>query len=368
MKSLAVLSPSLFQKVKVSERHILKMDNDGILLGFIETEDTYFDFESKENSLLVLVRKLGFSLNYSDLSVMLWAWSKLKSITYDSYYSIGSEFCGIVESVGNEVKELKKGDFVIPDCFYPGHKLGVSPGIPTNHGSKELEIIHNLKLLKINPKVPIHTAATLSIGVQTAKSMIKKATIKPEHNVLITSPSSNTSLFLLTLLKSVPCNLYVLSFKGGNHNKIKESFPNIVELYTLKKDEISEDVTFDIVLDPFSDTYLEHLLSTNKVNFGGKYISCGIHSQSPASIKDFGNTNLPILLSKLITQNIAYIGNCLGSTEDLKEGIKELEALEYNVIIDSIYDETCDIKDFIEQSFNKNSSRFGKVSFLYRYL
>lgn len=224
MKTLAVLSPSLSNKIEKSEQYILKIDSLNIPLAMIDVPEVEFDKDNPKNNQTVLVRKLGFSLNYRDLRIIQGAWVKLQKMNTDSYYPIGSDFCGEILEVGKDVKELKKGEIVVPDCFYPENKNGSSPGIPTNHASKELEIIPAGKLLNIPSTVSVDEASAVSIGIQTAKSMTKKVSLDIDSNILVTSPTSNTSLFLLNLLKNKKCNIYVLSYTGNSIARLKKNF------------------------------------------------------------------------------------------------------------------------------------------------
>ncbi len=364
MRALGVLSPSLAAKLGDEDKYILEIDSLKIPLALIQIPDTEFEESNDKNADSVLVKKKGFSLNYRDLGIIENAWYRLKSIDKDTYYPIGSEFCGEVLQIGKNVDNLKVGDYVIANCSYPEAPNNAPPGIPTNHSSKELEIFHKGKLMKIPENIPTEQASGMSIGVQTAMSMIRKANIKDGDKVLVTSISSNTSIIILNFLRDKNCTIYGLSYSGQETDKIKELHPFIETIYNFKDNNIPENLFFDAVLDPFSDTHMVALQSN--LNFKARYVTCGMFNQSSEKIRSkSAQTNLSALISELIAKNIHVCGNCLGTTKDLADGIEILSNTESSeIIVDSFYKEDEDINLFLDKSFLK-AKKIGKVSFLY---
>lgn len=366
MRVLAVLSPSIDEKINIEDKHYLQIDSTEIPLALLHVADTEFEKDNEAYANTVLVRKKGFSLNYRDFGIIERAWKNLKDLDQDSYYPIGSDFCGFVEEVGKNVTNLKKGDLVIADCFYPEPKEGFRPGIPTNHGSKELEVIPAIKLKKLPEDFSMEQAAAMSIGTQTAVNMINRGNISPNSKVLVTSVTSNTSLFLLNFLRGKACEVYGLSYSGENIEVVKKEFPFLKEVFAIKKDKIPKEIAFDVVLDPFSDTYLPYLLREDKLNPNSTYVTCGIFNQSKEKIDNAAQVKLSQLFGEFIAKNINFVGNCLGPTESLEEGIELLSKNEdSNIVVDSVYTDETPISEFLKKSFNVDNDRFGKVSFMY---
>ncbi|MFC4815689.1 MULTISPECIES: alcohol dehydrogenase catalytic domain-containing protein [unclassified Flavobacterium] len=361
MRALSVVTHSLFEKVEENKRHLIEIDDLRIPLALIEGVKPEFDPESDEYANLVLVRKSSFSLNYRDLGIIENAWRKLESVEGDSFYPIGSDFAGYVEAVGKNITNFSKGDLVIGNGFYPNFENGAVPGIPSNHASKEYEIYHYAKLVKVPEFISETEAGGLSIGVQTSNSMIRKADIKKGDNVLVTSVTSNTSFFILNALWEKGCNVYGLSFSGKNTEKIKNHFPFIKEIYSIKENNIPQELFFDVVFDAFSDTYLEYLV--NKMNVNSRYLTCGIFNQSSGKMKGVKPANLSLLIANMMMRNVSFIGNCLGSTEDLVNGLQNYKV--NKACIDSVFTEEDKIADFISKSYNLSNDKFGKVVFQY---
>lgn len=361
MRALGVLSSSLAEKLDDDDKYILELDSLKIPLALIQIPDTKFD-ENDVNT--VLVKKKGFSLNYRDFGIIENAWNKLKDVNQDTYYPIGSDFCGQILKIGKNVENLNVGDYVIANCSYPLASHNAPPGIPSNHGSKELEIFHKGKLIKIPKNIPVEQASGMSIGVQTAMSMIRKAGIKDGQNVLVTSITSNTSLFILNFLRDKNATIYGLSYSGVDTDKVKKLFPFIKTVFNFKEKNIPKDLLFDAVLDPFADTHLVALQAN--LNFEARYVTCGMFNQSSEKIRsDESLFNLPLLLNDLIGKNIQLKANCLGTTEDLEKGVKLLsENTNSNLPVDEVFNNEEDINLFLDKSFIK-TKRIGKVVFKY---
>ncbi|WP_299248686.1 alcohol dehydrogenase catalytic domain-containing protein [uncultured Lacinutrix sp.] len=364
MRALGVLSPSLAEKLGEADKYVLEIDSLKIPLALIHVPDIELDENNENNSDMVLVKKKGFSLNYRDFGVIENAWHKLKKSDQDTYYPIGSEFCGEVLKIGKTVNNLKVGDYVIANCAYPIAPFNATPGIPSNHGSKELEIFHKGKLIKVPKNIPVEQAAGMSIGIQTAISMLRKADIKDGQNVLVTSVTSNTSLIILNFLRDKNCTIYGLSYSGKETKKVKEQFPFIKTIYNFKDNNIPKNLFFDAVLDPFADTHIVALQPN--LNFEAHYVTCGMFNQSSEKIQSKASyTNLPSLISNLISKNIQIRANCLGTTEDLENGLKMLSRDgSSNIPVDEVFNRDEEINLFLDKSFLK-TKKIGKTVFIY---
>jgi NADPH:quinone reductase-like Zn-dependent oxidoreductase len=355
------------------------IENTEIGCGLLNIEDIFFDKNEEANRNSVLVQKLGFSCNYRDKGFLL----HLANHANENYslfpnellYScIGSDFVAEVIEKGDLVNSLEIGDLVIPDNSYPFAKNKmVLGGIPTNEASSRQQIISQYKLIRIPANFNIEFAAALSIGAQTAYSILGKIKLNESSKILVTSATSNTSLFILSFLNNLT-NVYVMTSSSKSIDKLTEmgvknaniilvdySNPDLFSKNQMREllDEING---FDVVIDPFIDIYLHRIIDI--LSFNAQYISCGIFNQHPsynqAHIPE-GDSNKVYL--KLIEKNIHLIGNCLGSSEDLKKAIKEISEKKMKIPIDSIFKEF-QIADFFDRTFN-SKERFGKVVYIY---
>ena len=373
MKNIAIcgnkITPSIFNKDVIKS---IELEGIKVNCGLIHTQDTKFDCNAPENKSMVLIKIRAFSCNYRDKNLILKAATKAPD---KSFYVIGSEFVGEVIDSGAEVTEFKIGDRVIGDGCYPHSRVeGIRPGLPTNNGSKEYQIFHYTKLIKIPPQMPDEVAAAFPIGGQTSYSMIRKLNINPGENILVTAAKSNTSLFVINALKKYKVNVYAVStsmqFKEELQKmgvkKLIQIDPNKESL--LQNQEIAQIVRetggFNCVIDPFFDLYLGKVI--NAISVEGRYITCGLYDQySYLTNREFHyrGHHMGEIMSFALINNIQLIGNCIGYTEDLERAIQDYVSGSLNVVIDSVFKGT-EIKDFFDRTYNAKN-RFGKVIYQY---
>lgn len=370
MRNLAICGDNLNQSlVKTLANAPIELDAVPLLAGLLETPDIDFEPTLPENRDRVLVRKIAFSCNYRDKGLMLTAASKLNS---DRYYVIGSEFVGEIVAVGAEVTDLKIGDRVIGNNQYPNSGVvGVLPGVPTNHSSKEYQIFHPVKLLVIPPQMPDEIAAVFSIGGQTTYSMIRKLNIKAGDNILVTAAKSNTSLFAIAALQQYNVNVYATTTSIKFAEKfsdlgVKQVIPVDLNADKLIPPEVAKKIRaeidgFDCIIDPFCDLHIGKLIQT--LVDGGRYITCGLYHQFAGTPFEYRGLNLSDIMAITMMKNVQIIGNCVGQTQDLANAIQDYIAGKFPVAIDSVWSGN-QISEFFTRTYHAKD-RFGKV--VYRY-
>ena len=115
---------------------------------------------------------------------------------------------------------------------------------------------------------------------------------------------------------------------------------------------------FDIVVDPFLDVHLK--LFPHVLKKGAKIYTCGIASQT----KDYTDkAKLLDYLPMIIANNYEVIGNCLGSTNDLKNAISDVVSGKLNINQPEIHD-AGELQDFLDKILQKKL-KFGKSIFKY---
>jgi NADPH:quinone reductase-like Zn-dependent oxidoreductase len=370
MRSLAICGNNLNQSlVKTLGIAPIELDRVPLLAGLLETQDLDFNPKLPEHCDRVLVRKIAFSCNYRDKGFMLTAASQLNP---DRYYVIGSEFVGEVVAIGEKVTDWNIGDRAIGNNQYPDSGvMGILPGVPTNHASKEYQIFHPVKLLKIPPQMPDEIAAAFSIGAQTTYSMIRKLNIKSGSNILVTAAKSNTSLFAIAALQQLDVNVYVTTTSIEFAQKFYDLGVKRVILVDLQADklippeiakEIQQDLDgFDCIIDPFFDLHIGKIIHT-LVN-GGRYITCGFYHQFLSNPFEYRGLALKDIMKIVMIKNIQIIGNCVGQTEDLAHAVRDYLDGKFPVAIDSVWSD-CQISEFFTRTYLAQN-KFGKV--VYRY-
>lgn len=352
----------------------VQLNGVDLCCGLIHTEPPVFDPDQPDNHFKVLIKIRAFSCNYRDKALIF------KAATYaseHSFYTIGSDFVADVVTTGAKVKGLLPGDRVINNNCYPDSGVaGVIPGVASNHSSKELQVFHQAKLLKIPPAMPDEVAAGFSIGAQTAYSMIRKLNPQPGEHVLITAAKSNTSLFVIQALRHHNVNVYVTSTSPRFQDELLamgvqqliQIDPHLADWSDLPelKQLYQETGGIHCLVDPFFDLHLGRLLPMLKRGEGGRYVTCGLYEQySQYTEQNFqyqGMSLNEIMLFAMLN-NVQLLGNCVGKTEDLQNAVQDCADDKFTVTVDAVFSGT-QVREFLEQTY-KNPKRFGKVIFRY---
>lgn len=373
MRNIAVFNGSRSEISQYAE-FLGRVEIDGIPVtcGLISTPEPDLRTAGSEERCSVLVRVNAFSCNYRDKALIL---SAVESPGSRSFYVVGSDFVGEVVDVGPDVANLKIGERVIGNNNYSDVMMDTaSPrvGIPTNHASKEFQLLREAKLVKIPPEMPTIVAAAFSIGAQTSYSIIRKLNKFKGAKILVTAARSNTSLFIINALAKYQVRIFVTTTSSGFEKELQElGVEKIIRLaltddvtrrYLCLKEVANQIGRFDYVVDPFFNLHIGHVL--NLVVRGGKYITCGFsHIGHTAGVLNRnGELNGVLLLA--VMNNLEVIGNCLGQTEDLTNALQDYRSGSMKVIIDSVFDRA-QIRTFFEKTFAAKD-RFGKVVYVYR--
>jgi len=368
MKTIAVISP---QGKDESTIDPILIQGKPIVIAVLDLPIPHFDPHNDTYKDLILIQKKAFSLNFRDIALIIYADDYLKRDPKSKrFFAVGSEFVGIVKEIGANVKDLNVGDRVIGNASYPfNDSLGGSPGLPTNNASKEYEIFHSSKVIKISDSLPDEVAAGFMVGAQTSFSMIRRAELVPGSKCLVTAANSNTSLFLIAALKRMDVKVTAITSSLKNAKRLLNLGVNRLVLIDreqpLKQNEafqemINEEGQFNVIFDPYCDLYAGQLIG--HLTTFGKYITCGVFNQYSGFIGEkvpyHGESHINLMV-KVIVSNISIIGNCLGNTRDLQNALSAYDLGDIQVVIDSVFD-TNELTDFFNQTYN-NSSRFGKV-------
>ncbi|MEM7593391.1 MAG: zinc-binding alcohol dehydrogenase family protein [Cyanobacteria bacterium P01_A01_bin.83] len=354
--------------------HRLEMNGFPVFCGLLYSPERKFSNQVEENNYRVLVRKKAFSCNYRD-KALIFRIAKQAIESEDIFFAVGSDFVAEVIDIGAKVTELKIGDRVIGNNAYPDADIeGVKPGIPSNHGSKEYQIFHQTKLIKVPPQMSDTEAAAFSIGAQTSYSVVRKFNPSRGANILITAAKSNTSLFVINALKKYGVNIYATTTSELFVEELKAMGVKEVIVVDKKPNSLLENQSiqtifeatggFDCVFDPFFDIYLAQ--SVQLMKFNAKYITCGLYDQYFDLIgKEFTTTdaNLSKLIGLVMMKNLQIIGNCLGTREDLQNALEDYVSGNLKVTIDSVFTGK-QVGGFLDRTYNAGD-RFGKVVYQY---
>jgi NADPH:quinone reductase-like Zn-dependent oxidoreductase len=366
MRSLVVFGPI---KVATPAR-AFTLAGKAIKCAITKTAAPRFDPTDPIQASHALVRIRGFSVNYRDRAIILDIRARLRR----SFAAIGSDFVGEVVSVGSAVTSIKPGDRVIGNAAYPNSGApGIAGGVPSNCASREFQILHQVKLVKVPAAMSDEVAACFTIGAQTSFGMVRKLSLAKGDHVLVTAAGSNTSLFTVHALRRLPVHITVATTSRLRVEKLRalgvddvllveRSRPSFVNRRRVRR-LLAKRGGFDAVIDPFFDLYL--VPAVEVLRDGGRYITCGLYRQY-AALKAPPPIDTIAVMLRAMFMNLQIIGNCVGSNTDLRAAIVAHAAGEFPVIIDSVFvNPGSDEAAFLDRSYNARD-RFGKVAFLYR--
>jgi NADPH:quinone reductase-like Zn-dependent oxidoreductase len=325
---------------------------DGVSLGCAVVQGREPDFAGAPGT--VLVRVLAVSCNFRDRSLF----QRMTAFPAHRFTAIGSEFAAEVLAVAEGVS-LRPGDRVIPDHHYSGVGIdadGVREGVITNQGSRERQVVPARKLLRVPDTMPLDIAAAFSLGAQTAYSMVRRLDVQPGERALVTSASSNTSLFLIAALRARGAQVLATTGAGpAARARIPARVAAREDLYDLA----GEVGGFHHVLDPFYDLHLG--AAVDVLRPFGKYITCGFYGQNPTLAGGVAPLDPQHVFGNAIVKNLSLIGNCIGLRSDLEAALADHAAGVWSPVVDSVHREA---RPFLERTFNARE-RFGKVVFRY---
>ena len=349
----------------------LEIDEMVVRCGIIRTPDPAFDPRAPEHARTVLARVRAFSCNYRDKGFMF----DLQKQPADRFFVIGSEFVAEVEEVGPEVESLRPGDRVIGQNHYTGRPSpdGIREGIPTNHASRERQVLAEQKLVRIPASMPDEVAAGFSIGAQTAYSMVRKLAPQPGEHVLVTSATSNTSLFAIGALRGCGVHIYATTSSRDADERLRSrGVASVIHVGGGEAgfrdhaglERIARDIGgFDCVVDPYFDLHLEKAVQL-MAPFG-RYITCGFAGQNPGAARRSGVKPVDMrgVMLQAMTKNLTLFGNCIGLREDLERALRDYDAGRFDCVVDSVFSGERAL-EFLDRTYN-DRTRFGKVIFRY---
>lgn len=363
--AVGILNPSYRSFPGLTPCGMVTIAGTEIRLGTCRVERPHFEVNAEKNRNFVLVRVLAFSCNYRDKALILRSALQFEQKNREFTQPIawfGSDFVANVIAVGPDVTRLKAGDRVIPNCCFPYTPSNeVASGVTTNEASRGFLILHADKLSKIPDSMSNSLACGFSIGVQTARSMVRRLDDLYSKRVLVLSARSNTSRFVLDELRRLGVEADAASSSDWDEPEKHQLQPHNLCHVDRGKDwfkPLLAEKRYDVIVDPFFDLHIEGAVEL--LDYYGKYITCGLKNQHQrfTSTSDYATTLNQVML-KVMSKNLTVIGNCIGTFDDLEEGISDHTFYESGKPVDSIY-QMDKVADFLERTYN-SSSRYGKA-------
>ena len=261
-------------------------------------------------------------------------------LTYEGFFPrvklpiiLGHEIAGEVIDVGENVKEIKVGDYVISLIYIPCGKCKnclegkenlcknrLTYGEDINGSYSQYVIAHKNSLIKVTNNIPKEGAVIASCVIGMLIHALKdNAKISKDSTVLITGASGGVGIHAIQVAKSFGAKVIAVTSSPWKIEKIKELNPDyIVEAKNNFSEEIkriTDKEGVDIVCETVGQPTFEE--SFKSIKWGGKIVVIGNVKVQPASLN----------LGPLILKEVSIIGsfsslkrNVLEAIELMKEG------------------------------------------------
>lgn len=288
----------------------------------------------------VAVRVKYTSINHLDL----WVRQGLPNVTFSLPIILGSDGAGIVEEVGSEVTDIKKGDRVL---IAPTTSCGKCEMCLSGHDNlcrdykilgehcdgvdAEIVVIPKANVIKLPDSISLEEAAASSLVFMTAYQMlVEKARVQPGERVLVLGASSGVGSAAIQIAKLYGASVIAVAGSETKLDKAKEL--GAEEVINYKTSIIHKEVRrltnkkgVEVVFEHVGkSTWQESILS---VCAGGRIVTCGATTGYEAV------TDLRYLFSKQIT----IYGSTMAGKWTLFKMINLMSQKKFKAVIDRIY-------------------------------
>jgi len=301
----------------------------------------------------VLVRLQYAALNHRDI----WITSETEMTSFPEGIIPGSDGCGIVEAVGEDVDPLWNGAEVI---INPSIDWGNNPvvsgdqykilGFPDNGTFAEYIVISKKYIHEKPEHLSFQEAAAVPLAALTAyRALFTKARLRAKEKVLITGIGGGVALWLLQFAAAYQARVYVTSGSAEKIEKAKQygavggfNYKNPDWVQQAKK----EAGGFDVIIDSAGGPGFAHLVDLALP--GGRIVNYGRT-----------NGNITEVVTRLLYfKQLSIFGTTMGTRDEFLSMLELLESRNIKPIIDSTFPLSS-----INEAFARmhESSQFGKI-------
>ncbi len=265
----------------------------------------------------VLVRVKAASVNPVDYATVV----SIRNVTPIPHIP-GVEFAGVVEAVGDHVREIKPGDRVAVynrifdgtcDMCLAGQEMlcrrGGIIGIVTNGGFAEYALVPARNVFKIGDNVSWELAASLSVGALTAYHALRRASVSPGEVVVVIGASGNTGMFAVQLAKMMGAKVVAVSRRqwlrdlGADEVVNLDNARNAVE-------RTSGGLMADVVIDPLGSQTMSKSMGLLGAN--GRIVTFGALT----------GDELKISIREIYSRQLKIIGSTGGTRREMLDLVR----------------------------------------------
>ncbi|RAV99424.1 zinc-binding dehydrogenase [Pseudochryseolinea flava] len=300
----------------------------------------------------VLIKLKYAALNHRDLWIM-----KEQTQVLSEGIVLGSDGCGVIEDVGEDVDDLWIGSEVV---INPSLDWGENPivqgdkfrilGFP-DHGTFAEYIVVSKKYIFEKPEhLTSEQAAAVPLSALTAyRALFSKARLRSKERVLITGIGGGAALWALQFAVAYQAKVFVTS--GSDEKLAQAKSLGALGGYNYKDPEWAakaekDSAGFDIIID----------------SAGGNDFNKLIEIAAPGGrIVNFGRTagNISELSTRLLYwKQLSVLGSTMGTRDEFLSMLDFLESRNLKPVIDKVYP-----LDQVKEAFQRmeTGNQFGKI-------
>lgn len=309
----------------------------------------------------VRVRLRAASLNHLDVFTL----QGLPGVNITPPWIMGADGAGVIESVGEEVKNLSVGDHVVINpgisdrtceyCKAGEQSLCVKFRLLGEHlpGTfADFIVIAEANVRKISKTVAFDTAAAFTLATLTAWRMLKtRARISPSDDVLIWGIGGGVAQAAMRIAKECGARVWVTS---GSDEKLERARAlGADETINHRTSSVGREIRartskrgVTLVVDSVGQsTWSESLMALGR---GGRLVTCG--GTSGAMVETD--------VRRLFWNQWTILGSTMGNDAEFDAVVKELNAGNLTPVIDSTFDLENGREAFERMSAGR---QFGKI-------
>ncbi|HWQ17164.1 MAG TPA: alcohol dehydrogenase catalytic domain-containing protein [Sulfolobales archaeon] len=304
----------------------------------------------------VLIRVKAASVNPIDYATVV----SIRNVTPIPHIP-GAEFAGVVEAVGDHVREVKPGDRVAVysrlfdgscDMCLAGQEMlcrkGGIIGVASNGGYAEYAVVPAKNVFKVSDNIEWELAASLSIGALTAYHALRLSSVSPGEIVVVVGASGNTGMFAVQLAKIMGARVIAVTRKQWLRELGADEVVDLDNAYKAVE-RISGGLMADVVVDPQGTQTISKsikLLGTN-----GRIVTFGALT----------GDELKVSIREVYSKQLRIIGSTGGTRREMLDLIRMAEERKLRVKIWRSYDLDRGV-DALRNLFS--SERDGKIMIL----
>lgn len=268
---------------------------------------------------------------------------------------LGSDGAGIIDSVGEGVTGIKKGDEVIINPALRWDENSDAPpegfdilGMP-DHGTLAEKIVIAADQVEKKPEhLSWDEAGVLALAALTGyRALFTKGEIKEGETVFIPGAGSGVATYLISFAKAVGAKVIVTSRSEAKRKEAKKLGADIALDTKSDWPEELKNETVDLVIESVGRATFNRSLEVLKR--GGKIVVFGATTDDVVDLD----------LRNFFYGQYKLFGSTMGSRQELHSMLKLIEKHQIHPVVDSAFQ-----LDDIDDAFNylKEGRQFGKVA------